>query len=154
MSGFVIVTPEGFADDAWAGRTRFSLNELGGGQDNMAVLHLTADDDLTPSNIEHIINGIDPVKGINAIEITFSSAQDGRGFSLARILREYGYKGRLRAAQALTTDQYRHARQSGFDEIAITASQAVRMPEAHWKDVITLALPNYQNKLIQYRDAK
>ncbi|MCE2517469.1 MAG: hypothetical protein J4F41_06470, partial [Alphaproteobacteria bacterium] len=59
-------------------------------------------------------------------------------------------KGRLRAEGPLMTDQYRHVRQSGFDEVAISHELAQRMPESHWLDVINLPLPDYQNRLIQY----
>ncbi|MBP6678764.1 MAG: DUF934 domain-containing protein, partial [Paracoccus sp.] len=53
------------------------------------------------------------------IAVDFPAMTDGRGFSLARILREKGYRGRLRAVGGLISDQYGMARRVGFDEVRI-----------------------------------
>ncbi|WP_323009081.1 DUF934 domain-containing protein [Paracoccus sp. (in: a-proteobacteria)] len=66
------------------------------------------------------------------IAIDFPAMTDGRGFSLARILREKGYKGRLRAVGALISDQYAMARRVGFDEVQIPAALAERQPQEQW----------------------
>ena len=50
----------------------------------------------------------------------------------SRALRHLGYEGRIIAVGALVSDQYRHARQSGFDGVLITKAQAAKMPESHW----------------------
>ena len=49
------------------------------------------------------------------IDIAFPAFTDGRGFSLARLLRREGFAGELRASGKLTPDQYLHAIGSGFD---------------------------------------
>jgi len=70
--------------------------------------------------------------GHDLLAIEFPSFSDGRGFSLARILREKGYKGRLRAVGGLISDQYAMARRVGFDEVQITAALAGRQPQEQW----------------------
>ena len=48
------------------------------------------------------------------------------------ILREKGYKGRLRAVGGLISDQYAMARRVGFDEVRIPAALAARQPQEQW----------------------
>ncbi|MDQ2878388.1 MAG: DUF934 domain-containing protein [Pseudomonadota bacterium] len=52
------------------------------------------------------------------IEIDFPRFRDGRGYSSARILREAGYTGELRAAGDVLVDQMDHMRRCGFDSFA------------------------------------
>jgi uncharacterized protein (DUF934 family) len=52
------------------------------------------------------------------IEINFPSFADGRGYSAARILREAGYQGELRAVGDVLIDQLSHMRRCGFDAFA------------------------------------
>ena len=66
------------------------------------------------------------------IAIEFPAMTDGRGFTLARLLREKGYQGRLRAVGALISDQYAMARRVGFDEVRIPAALAARQPQDQW----------------------
>ena len=66
------------------------------------------------------------------IAIDFPAMTDGRGFSLARMLRQKGYKGRLRAVGKLIADQYAMARRVGFDEVQIPAALAERQPQDQW----------------------
>ncbi len=49
--------------------------------------------------------------------LEFDAFRDGRGFSLAAVLRERGYRGRLIAVGHLIPDQARHLRRSGFDGV-------------------------------------
>lgn len=67
------------------------------------------------------------------IAVEFPAMTDGRGFSLARMLREMGYAGRLRATGGLIADQYAMARRVGFDEVQIPAALARRQPVAQWR---------------------
>ncbi|MCL6264580.1 DUF934 domain-containing protein [Craterilacuibacter sp. RT1T] len=54
------------------------------------------------------------------IAIDFPAFTDGRGYSLARLLRErYGYSGELRAIGDVLQDQLYYLHQSGFDSFAI-----------------------------------
>ncbi len=67
------------------------------------------------------------------IGIAFPSFSDGRGFTLARRLRELGYTGRLRATGRLIADQYAMARRVGFDEVEVAPDIAARQPEDQWR---------------------
>ncbi|SMO77111.1 DUF934 domain-containing protein [Paracoccus laeviglucosivorans] len=66
------------------------------------------------------------------IAVEFPSFGDGRGFTLARLLREKGFSGRLRAVGGLIADQYAMARRVGFDEVRISAALAARQPQDQW----------------------
>lgn len=53
---------------------------------------------------------------INAIAIEFPKPTDGRGYSIARLLRDrVGYRGELRAVGAVAYDQLNFMRRCGFD---------------------------------------
>ena len=68
-----------------------------------------------------------------AIRIAFPSFSDGRGFTLARLLRLAGYQGRLRAHGHVIADQYAMARRCGFDEVEISEELAARQPQDQWQ---------------------
>jgi uncharacterized protein (DUF934 family) len=55
------------------------------------------------------------------IEISFPKFRDGRGYSSARILREAGYTGELRAAGDVLVDQILPMRRCGFDSFVADA---------------------------------
>jgi phosphoadenylyl-sulfate reductase (thioredoxin) len=55
----------------------------------------------------------------DTLVLEFDAFRDGRGFSLAAVLRERGYGGRLIAAGKLLPDQARHLRRSGFDAVEL-----------------------------------
>ncbi|MGB5078772.1 MAG: DUF934 domain-containing protein [Sphingorhabdus sp.] len=55
---------------------------------------------------------------LTLIEIAFPKFRDGRGYSAARILREYGYEGELRAQGDILVDQMAPLRRCGFDSFA------------------------------------
>lgn len=52
------------------------------------------------------------------VEINFPSFGDGRGYSAARILREAGFTGELRAVGDVLVDQLAFMRRCGFDVFA------------------------------------
>jgi uncharacterized protein (DUF934 family) len=58
------------------------------------------------------------IGGLRLIEISFPKYRDGRGYSTARILREAGYIGELRAAGDVLLDQVAFMRRVGFDSFA------------------------------------
>jgi uncharacterized protein (DUF934 family) len=69
------------------------------------------------------------------VEVSFPTFRDGRGYSAARILREAGYAGELRAAGDVLVDQLPLMRRCGFDSFA---------PEAEIDaDALTRALDRY-----------
>ncbi|HEX2649386.1 MAG TPA: DUF934 domain-containing protein [Burkholderiales bacterium] len=58
------------------------------------------------------------------VAVRFPKFGDGRGFSLARLLRErYGYKGELRAIGAVGRDHLRSMAQCGFDAFELRAGE-------------------------------
>ena len=61
------------------------------------------------------------------IRIAFAGFADGRGFSLARQLRQLGYRGRLRAAGPLIPDQRGALLGSGFDEVELEPAHLDRL---------------------------
>jgi uncharacterized protein (DUF934 family) len=74
-------------------------------------------------------------RGLSAaalVRVAFPAFSDGRGFTLARHLRDTGFTGRLRAGGHVIADQYAMARRSGFDEVEIDNDLAARQPEADW----------------------
>ena len=115
----VIVKDDGFHADDWtAGFENPENVDAGQGID------LGPDADLDYLMLQ--------LSGAPMIRIRFPSFADGRGFTLARLLRTRGYTGRLRAVGHVISDQYAMARRAGFDEVEIDASLAARQPVAEW----------------------
>lgn len=81
------------------------------------------------------------------IRIAFPSFSDGRGFTLAAMLRRAGYQGRLRAQGHVIADQYAMARRSGFDEVEIGDDLAARQPEDQWLARADWRAHDYQARL-------
>lgn len=52
---------------------------------------------------------------LSLVEVNFPAYADGRGYSAARILREAGYAGELRAVGDVLIDQIAYMRRCGFD---------------------------------------
>lgn len=72
------------------------------------------------------------------VEINFPSFGDGRGYSAARILREAGYEGELRAVGDVLVDQIAYLRRCGFDSFAPDTPldpADVETALAHWSEV-------------------
>lgn len=78
------------------------------------------------------------------IEIAFPAFADGRGFSLARLIRRAGFKGELRASGRVLADQYTHALGCGFDTIEIPDDLAERQDEAQWQAARAAYARTYQ----------
>jgi len=55
---------------------------------------------------------------IHLVEVNFPVFGDGRGYSAARILREAGYTGEIRAVGDVLVDQIAFMRRCGFDSFA------------------------------------
>ncbi|MGB0507527.1 MAG: DUF934 domain-containing protein [Pikeienuella sp.] len=69
---------------------------------------------------------------VSLISVNFPNFANGRGFSIARRLREQGFSGRLRATGHLIADQYAYLRACGFDEVKVSEKLSNRQPQAHW----------------------
>ncbi|KMK66874.1 DUF934 domain-containing protein [Puniceibacterium sp. IMCC21224] len=131
----VIVTDSGFSADDWqAGFAVFEAAETATDQ----ALDLASD--TAPEDL-------DRAQGAPMIRIAFPSFSDGRGFTLARLLRLRGYKGRLRAQGHVISDQYAMARRAGFDEVEIDDAQAERQPAAEWRFRADWQAHDYQARL-------
>jgi uncharacterized protein (DUF934 family) len=83
-------------------------------QSNATAVRLEPDDDARA-----LIPFLDR---LTLIEVAFPKYRDGRGYSSARILREAGYKGELRAQGDVLVDQIAFMRRCGFDSFAPEAS--------------------------------
>ena len=131
----VIVTDNGFGADGW----------------NAPVVPLDERTDEpgvdVPSDAGHaaVARLIEAAPAL--IRIGFPKSADGRGFTLARMLRQAGYAGRLRAAGHVLADQYAMARRSGFDEVEIDDELARRQPEPQWLARADWRAHDYQSRL-------
>ena len=59
---------------------------------------------------------------LSLVEVNFPAFGDGRGYSSARVLREAGYAGELRAVGDVLVDQIAYMRRCGFDAFAPDAA--------------------------------
>ncbi|MCI5075616.1 DUF934 domain-containing protein [Oricola sp.] len=140
----IIVTDAGFSKDELADR-RLTLT--------IEALREADRNDLPGEFALSLANDADPDEiapffaWIRLIVIPFPSFADGRGFSLARRLRQLGYTGQLRAAGHVIADQYAHARRVGFDEVEIDADLAARQPESQWRARAAWRDHDYQKRL-------
>jgi uncharacterized protein (DUF934 family) len=123
----ILVTDQGFGPDDWSA-----------GFEGANALDLTSDTDPESLSFD---------EATQIIRIDFPSFADGRGFTLARLLRLRGYKGRLRAKGHVIADQYAMARRSGFDEVEIDQDLAARQPEDQWIFRANWQAHDYQSRL-------
>ena len=84
---------------------------------------------------------------IGLIRIAFPGFADGRGYSLARRLRQLGFRGTLRAHGHLIPDQYPHAIRAGFNEIEISVGLAEQKPAHQWQQQFAAMATSYQDRL-------
>src|SRR5579863_6981700 len=81
-----------------------------GEQTNAAAVRIEPGDDA-----RELLGVLDRLK---LVEVNFPSFGDGRGYSSARILREAGYTGELRAVGDVAVDQLAALLRCGFDSFA------------------------------------
>ena len=84
---------------------------------------------------------------LNLIAIRFLSPTDGRGFSLARQLREAGFPGQVRAVGELIPDQYAQLLACGFDAVEIPSHVSERLPYYLWRRELERFPARYQPAL-------
>lgn len=145
----VIVRDSGFEKDTWEADGGLFIDLEKYGQDvaerDPAKTAIDIPNDVT-------INSLKGLFGSAAmIRIPFPSFADGRGFSLAKQLRQHGYEGRLRAKGHIIADQYGFARVCGFDEVEIDFEMAGRQPQEQWQARIPKSELSYQNVLMGQR---
>lgn len=110
-----------------------------GDQTNAAAVRIEPGDDA-----RDLLPHLDRIK---LVEVNFPVFGDGRGYSAARILREAGYTGELRAVGDVLIDQLAYLRRCGFDSFApehpLNAADAeaalARYPEVYSPTVDGLA---------------
>ncbi|ETX27184.1 DUF934 domain-containing protein [Roseivivax isoporae] len=126
----VIVTDRGFGPDDWTD-----------GFEGAEALDLASDADLDAPEVA------DRLGSVRMVRVAFPSFSDGRGFTLARLLRLRGYRGRLRAQGHVIADQYAMARRAGFDEVEIADDLAERQPEDQWMARADWRAHDYQARI-------
>jgi uncharacterized protein (DUF934 family) len=116
-------------DDAASTAPVIAFADLAGASNAVAVRLMPGDD----------ARVLLPLLGqLELVEVVFPGFTDGRGYSTARILREYGYAGELRAVGDVGIDQLSHYHRTGFDAFAPDqpiAAEAVRKALATWPQV-------------------
>lgn len=111
---------------------------------------------LAGRDIGVLVNGDDDLDRVLALKdqvaliaIEFPAFTDGRGFSLARLLRRAGYPGQLRAVGDVTRDRLAYLERCGFD--------AMQVPEARYTPEVLNAFDeirvHYQGGAFQPRPA-
>ena len=80
------------------------------------------------------------------IAVAFETFTDGRGFSIARRLRDLGYRGRLRAHGWLIPDQFAHARACGFDEVQVPDDTLARQGAEVWERAGEAPIPPFRRR--------
>lgn len=133
----VIVTDTGFAPDDWLGGFVAFDGDSAGTSTAQAL-------DLAPDTAP---DALDLALDAPLIRIAFPSFADGRGFTLARLLRLRGYTGRLRAQGHVISDQYAMVRRAGFDEVEIDDTLAARQPVGEWRFRAGWRAHDYQARL-------
>lgn len=95
--------------------------------------------DLTEQTAVDLINTDDPsalvgrLDRLTLIRVAFPAFNDGRAFTVARRLRELGYRGQLLALGPVIADQYAMLRRVGFDGAEIPDEIAARQPAEQWQ---------------------
>ena len=120
-----------FRTDAPHEEPAVTLDAFIEGQTNATAVRVETGDD-----VRALIPYLDRIA---LIEIAFPSFRDGRGYSSARILREAGFTGELRAEGDVLLDQIVPMRRCGFDSFApmkpldqaLAAAAVARYPLAY-----------------------
>ena len=124
-----------FRDDEPVGDAAVTVDAYGD-QTNAAAVRIEPGDDA-----RELLPYLERIK---LVEVNFPSFTDGRGNSAARILREAGYAGELRAVGDVIVDQLPALRRSGFDsfapEVALDPADAeaafARWPHVYQADAL------------------
>ncbi|WP_425043794.1 DUF934 domain-containing protein [Primorskyibacter sp. S87] len=131
----VIVTDTGFQPEDWTDGF-IAADEAA---NDVVALDVTSD-----TNPDELF---DRLGNARMVRVDFPSFADGRGFTIARVLRLKGFTGRLRAKGHVIADQYAMARRAGFDEVEIDDALAARQPEDQWLSRADWKDNNYQARL-------
>lgn len=101
---------------------RFAQGEIGVWMDSFEIL-------------ENLTSSVDDINAFPLIAVNFPRFVDGRGFSLASLLRtRYGYKNELRSIGDVLRDQLYFMRRCGFDAFKIRADRSAEDALASLRD--------------------
>ena len=109
--------------------------------------------DLTSQTAVDLSNTDDPnallghLDRLTLIRVAFPAFNDGRAFTIARRLREMGYRGQLLALGPVIADQYAMLRRVGFDGAEIPDEIAERQPAGQWQFRADWQAHHYQARL-------
>ena len=135
----ILVQDTGFSNDDW-NQPIYALDALPANTPNTPYA-IDVSSDAEPRDLaEHLDT-------VAMVRVDFPSFADGRGFTIARQLRDMGFSGRLRARGHVNSDQYGMARRSGFDEVEISHDLAERQPEPEWLRRANWQSHDYQSRL-------
>jgi len=129
----VIVTDTGFAPGTQA--------------EVVALADLTHQTAVDLANTDDPLAVRDHLDRLTLIRVAFPAFNDGRAFTIARRLREMGYKGRLLALGPVIADQYASLRRVGFDGAEIPDALAARQPVEQWQFRADWTAHHYQARL-------
>jgi len=116
-----LITPEGVVNN-----DAIEFLHIDALQSNSDEISVDLDNDVDATTLKEHFHRIPRIR------IAFPSTADGRGFSLAKSLRNLGYNGKLRAQGSIISDQYRYMLDCGFDEVETSQEIADRQPAEHW----------------------
>ena len=134
-----------FRDDIEHQEPAVTLEGFLDGQTNANAVRLEAGDDAR-ALLPHLGQ-------LALVEVSFPSYRVGRGYSAARILREAGYTGELRAAGDVLVDQLPFMRRCGFDSFAPEAEidaaaldRALSRYNAHYQPAADAVVPVWKRR--------
>lgn len=137
--------PLRFRDDEAHDEPAITLDAFLAGQTNAGAVRLEAGDDAR-ALLPHLGQ-------LALVEVSFPSFRDGRGYSAARVLREAGYTGELRAAGDVLVDQLPFMRRCGFDSFApeapidaATLDRALARYADHYQPAADAAVPVWRKR--------
>jgi uncharacterized protein (DUF934 family) len=102
--------------------------------------------------LEALIESVENINRFKLIAVNFPRFNDGRGYSVATLLRSrYGYTGQLRAIGDVLHDQLFYLKRCGFDAYALRADRNIDDALRGFKDfsepyqaTVDLSLPLYR----------
>ena len=98
---------------------------------------------------------VERIGALGIIAVNFPKYGDGRGYSIARLLRErYGYQGELRAVGVVARDHLQAMAQCGFDSFLLREGEDVQDALAAFDDFseayqasVTQPLPLFRRRV-------
>lgn len=129
-----------FRDDEAHDEPAVTLDAFLQGQTNAGAVRIEAGDDARAL--------LPQIGQLALVEVSFPTFRDGRGYSAARVLREAGYTGELRAAGDVLVDQIPLMRRCGFDSFApqapideATLQRSLDRYDYHYQSAADAAVP-------------